>query len=179
MKVVRELILLGVLGLVSMPAVSGTFSPVHPPGSSAVRNTWEGLAIVVNLRNPTENLTLAQLRAVFLGERHSWSNRRRIVLTGMRRGTVERQTVLRVIYGMDDRSLDHYFLYQTFKGEAAAPPAILRSAADIKKYVGMTPGAVGYLRASDVDNSVKVVRVNGLLPDDDGYPLRLRARRSK
>jgi len=45
--------------------------------------------------------------------------------------------------------------------------------------VGATPGAVGYLRASDVDNSVKVVRVNGLLPEDDGYPLRLRARPPK
>jgi hypothetical protein len=45
--------------------------------------------------------------------------------------------------------------------------------------VGTTPGAVGYLRASDVDDSVKVVRVNGLLPDDDGYPMRLRARLPK
>jgi hypothetical protein len=42
-----------------------------------------------------------------------------------------------------------------------------------------TPGALGYLRLSDVDDSVKIVRVNGLLPEDDGYPLRLRVRRPK
>jgi hypothetical protein len=38
---------------------------------------------------------------------------------------------------------------------------------------------MGYLRASDVDDSVKVVRVNGLLPEEDGYPLRVRARQRK
>jgi hypothetical protein len=47
-----------------------------------------------------------------------------------------------------------------------------------KKFVVSTP-STGYLRASDVDGSVKVVRVNGLLPGDDGYPLRLRARLTK
>jgi ABC-type phosphate transport system substrate-binding protein len=176
MKVVRGFFLLGVLSLVSVSAASGTFSRVRPLGSSAARNNWEGLAIIVNPRNPTNNLTLPQLRAVFLGERRWWPNRRRITLSGMRRGTPERQTVLRVIYRMDDRNLDNYFLYQAFKGETTSPPATLHSAADVKKYVGTTPGAVGYLRASDVDDSVKVVRVNGLLPEDDGYPLRLRAR---
>lgn len=179
MKVVRGLVLLGMLALGSVSAVSGAFSPVRPLGSSAARNSWEGLAIVVNPNNPTNNLSLAQLRTMFLGERRWWPNHRRVLLSGMRRGTPERQTVLRVIYRMDDRNLDHYFLYQAFKGEAISPPATLHSAADIKKYVGATPGAVGYLRVSDVDNSVKVVRVNGLLPEDDGYPLRLRARPPK
>jgi hypothetical protein len=80
---------------------------------------------------------------------------------------------------MDERDLNNYFLYQVFKGEGPFPPVILRTPADVRKFVGTTPGAVGYLRASDVDDSVKVVRVNGLLPDDDGYPMRLRARLPK
>jgi hypothetical protein len=80
---------------------------------------------------------------------------------------------------MDDATLDKYFLYQVFKGETSTSPTTLQTPADVKKFVVSTPGAMGYLRASDVDDSVKVVRVNGLLPEEDGYPLRVRARQRK
>jgi hypothetical protein len=33
------------------------------------------------------------------------------------------------------------------------------------------PGAIGYLRISDVDPTVKVVRIDELLPEDKGYKL--------
>ncbi len=179
MQVVRGVVLLAAIALL-LPGASGrASSPIQPQASTTSRTPWEGLAIVVNPKNPTANLSLTQLRTVFLCERHWWPHRRHIVLAGMRRGTPERQTVLRVIYQMDDRSLNHYFLYQSFKGETPMPPTTLQTPADIKKFVSTTLGAVGYLRASDVDGSVKVIRVNGLLPEDDGYPLRLRARPNK
>jgi ABC-type phosphate transport system substrate-binding protein len=176
MKVIWGIVLLAAIALLPASASSGAFSSVQPLASTAPRTSWEGLAIVVNRNNPTANLTLAQLRAIFLGEKKWWSYRRRVALSTMRRGTPERQTVLRVIYKMDDRELDKYFLYEEFKGETFKTPATLKTPADVKKFVVSTPGAVGYLRASDVDGSVKVVRVNGLLPGDDGYPMRLRAR---
>ena len=163
--------------------VTVAFSSVLP--DSAPRQTlpkrtpripYEGLAIVVNQDNPTTDITLSQLRAMFLGERKWWSNRHRVVLAGMRRNTPEWQAVRRVIYKMDRRELDHYYLYQSFIGESPSLPTTMPAPADVKKFVVSTPGALGYLRASDVDGSVKVVRVNGLLPGDDGYPLRLRAR---
>jgi ABC-type phosphate transport system substrate-binding protein len=176
MKVVRGVILLAVVAVLTGSASSGSYSPIQPFASTAPRTPWEALAIVVNSKNPTANLTLAQLRALFLGEKKWWSNRRRVQLTAMRHGTPERQTVSRVLYKMSDRELEKYFLHQAFKGEPSTSPATLKTAADVKRFVVSTPGAIGYLRASDVDDSVKIVRVNGLLPGDDGYPLRLRAR---
>lgn len=177
MKVLRGTVLAMALTLVLAGVTAGT-TPRSLPVSTS-RNNWEGLAIVVNPSNPVDNLSLPQLRAVFLGERRWWSHRRRIALSAMRRGTPERQTVLRVIYGMNDHDLEKYFLYQTYKGEASHSPATLQSPADVKKFVRTTPGAVGYMRASDVDSSVKVIRINGLLPEDDGYPLRLRSKSAK
>jgi ABC-type phosphate transport system substrate-binding protein len=176
--VVGVLILLLAVVFPTENASSESLSPISMATNSS-RTPWEGLAIVVNRKNPISNLTLTQLRAIFLGEQKWWPHRRRVVLSAMRRGTPERAAVLRVIYKMDERDLNNYFLYQAFKGEALMPPAILRTPADVRKFLGTTPGAVGYLRASDVDDSVKVVRVNGLLPEDDGYPMRLRARLPK
>lgn len=147
--------------------------------ASSVRGSWEGLAIVVNSKNPIGNLTLWQLRHIFLGERQWWPNGRRVVLVALPPGTAERQTVLRVVYAMNDKDFDKYFLWGMFRGEFVTSPTILRTPKEVRKFVAGAPGAVAYLRASDVDNSVKVVRIGGLRPEDDGYPLRVRARQSK
>jgi len=177
MKAVGVLILLVTVALCSVLPESTALRqtlPTHTPSVS-----WEGLAIVVNRNNPTNDISLPQLRSMFFGERRWWSSKRRITLAAMRRSTPEWQTVQRVIYKMNRRELDHYYLYQSFIGEGSTPPATMQAPADVKRFVVSRPGALGYLRVSDVDDSVKVIRVNGLLPGDDGYPLRLRARAPK
>ncbi len=179
MKAFGALLILIATAFPSGNASSEALPPLQSLTTNTRKTNWEGLAIVVNPKNPTTNVTLPHLRSVFFGESRWWPNRTRVTLATMRRGTPERQTVLRVIYKMDDQDLDRYFLYQRFKGEASTPTTTLRSSADVKKFVVSTPGALGYLRLSDVDDSVKIVRVNGLLPEDDGYPLRLRVRRPK
>jgi len=150
--------------------------PQQPHSLIAPRVSWEGLAIVVNQKNPIDNVTLGQLRQIFSGEKKWWSSRRRVTLVAMPRGTAERQTVLRVIYRMNNSDLDKYFFLGVFRGEFSTSPTTLATPGDVRKFVVKTPGALGYLRASDVNSSLKVVRVNGLLPEDDGYPLRLRSR---
>jgi hypothetical protein len=149
------------------------------PSASSPRGSWEGLAIVVNSRNPTDNLTLWQLRHIFLGERQWWPSKHRVVLVDLPQGSAERQTVFRVVYAMNDKDFDKYFLWGMFRGEFVTSPTILGTPKDVRKFVATNPGAVAYLRVSDLDNSVKVLRINELLPDDDGYPLRLRVRQSK
>lgn len=168
-----------VFSLPSADASKVTLSPVQAFTARPSHAGWEGLAIVVNRNNPTTNVTLPQLRAMFFGERKYWPNGRRVTLTSLRQGTAERQTILRVIYKMDERALRREFFHEAFKGEPVTRRATLPTPAEMKKFVVNTPGAVGYLRSSDVDDSVRVVRVNGLMPGDDGYPLRLRAREQK
>jgi len=34
------------------------------------------------------------------------------------------------------------------------------------------PGSISFTRADAVTDNVKVVRINGLLPDEDSYPLK-------
>jgi ABC-type phosphate transport system substrate-binding protein len=173
-KAVVVFVLLAVTALPVGNAAAESLAELKPLSPATPRTSWEGLAIVVNRDNPISDVSLPQLRAMFFGERKWWTPRRRVVVASMKRGTPERQTMTRVVYKMDDHQLEHYFLYQEFKGEPAASHKTLRTPADLKKFVVTTPGAVGYLRESDVDGSVKVIRINGLLPGDDGYPLRLR-----
>ena len=43
----------------------------------------------------------------------------------------------------------------------------------MRKFVLNAPGGIGYLRTSDLDDTVKVVKIDGRLPDDKNYSLQI------
>ena len=62
----------------------------------------EPLAIVVNRSNPVTEISLADLRRVFRGQRSRWSNGRRVTLVMRDAGTPERDAILKSLYGVAD-----------------------------------------------------------------------------
>jgi phosphate transport system substrate-binding protein len=133
----------------------------------------ESLAIIVNRANPIEDLTMAELRAVFLGERSHWANGRRITLVMMEPGQAERDTVVHEVCRMSESDFRRRFLQGLLTGEVLVSPKTLATPVGVRKFVFNVPGAVGYLRPEDVDESVKVIRIDGHLPGDAEYPLRV------
>ena len=131
----------------------------------------EPLVIVVNRTNPVDNLSFSELRTVFLGGRSHWANGRRITLVMRGPGDPERKAVLRDVYGMDEDQLKTHFLRGLFTGEILLSPKVLATPSGVKRFVFNVPGAIGYLRLNDVDASVKMVRIDNLLPSDKGYRL--------
>lgn len=146
-------------------------------GGSAPLNTRtnpnQTLAIVVNRSNPIDNLSFSELRKIFLGERNHWPNGHRIAIAMLDYGQPERGSVLRLIYRMDEQGYQNYLLRGMFRGDVFVAPKTLASPTIVRKFVFNAPGAIGYLRTRDVDASVKVVRIDGLLPEDKGYRLQV------
>ena len=60
-----------------------------------------------------------------------------------------------------------------------AAPKALPSSAEVLKFVLNVPGAIGYVRASDVDATVKVIHVDGHLPSDKDYALHIETTRAE
>jgi ABC-type phosphate transport system substrate-binding protein len=146
-----------------------------PPSATSDQD----LAIIVNQSNPVDNLSLQDLRIVFLGERSHWPNGRRITLVMMEPGLPERRAVLREIYRMNETDFRRHFLQGLFTGEVFVSPKTLASPVGVRKFVFNVPGAIGYVRASDADDTVKVIRIDGHLPDDKDYALRIQAHSGK
>ena len=166
------LMLTALAAIVSAPLMGTTeLTPSDPQGRSAADDC---VAIVVNRSNPVENLSFAELRKVFRGEQSHWSNGRRVTIVMLESGKTERQAVLSQIYQMDDKDYTNYFLHNMFTGEIHAAPVALASSADVLKYVLNVQGAIGYVRTMDADESVKIVRVDGVLPCEKDYGIRLR-----
>lgn len=133
----------------------------------------QALAIIVNRSNSVENLSSTELRKIFLGERSRWPNGHRIVVTMMESGNLERQIILREVYHMTESVYRNHFLKGTYTGDFPVSPKTLSTPAILRKFVFNSPGAIGYLRASDVDDSVKVVSIDGRLPENLEYKLRI------
>lgn len=151
----------------------------HPPAPAAVGGSDQSLAIIVNQSNPVENFSLPELRKIFLGERSHWPNGRRITVVMMDPAQPERKVILREIYGMNEKDLNNHFIQGVFTGVVLVSPKTLGTPAEVLKFVFNVPGAIGYVRASEVDSSVKILRVDGRLPDDKDYGLRMQPRVGK
>ena len=134
----------------------------------------EDLAIIVNKSNPSDNLSLEELRKLFLAEQKQWSDHRRVTVVMLAPGQPERESALRVIYRMTESSFTRYFLHGQYTGEIQSTPKLLATAAGARKFVFNVPGAIGYVRLSEVDGSVKVVKIDGHMPGESGYPLKVR-----
>lgn len=157
------------------PGVTPCVAAPPPPGAAAE----QALAIIVNQSNSVENFSLDELRKIFLGERAHWPNGRRITLVMLDASQPERKVVLRDIYGMSEKDFNNHFIQGVFTGAVFVSPKTLATSADVRKFVFNVPGAIGYVRASDVDSSVKVLRVDGRLPEDKDYRFRLTSRSGK
>ena len=171
-------LLLGIAALpcvVLLPLKGGTAE--SPPQSRAA--VEDSLAIVVNRSNPVDSLSFPELRKIFMGEQDHWSNGRRITVVMMEPGRVERQAVLAQIYKMDEKDFNQYFLHNMFTGELHAAPKALGSSTEVLKFVFNIPGAIGYLKPSEVNDSVKVVRIDSRLPGEKDYAIRLHGKSAK
>ena len=147
--------------------------------ASAAAGGDDALAIIVNQSNPVENCSFDELRKIFLGERSHWPNGRRITIVMLDPAQPERKVVLREIYGMSEKDLNNHFIQGVFTGSVLAAPKTLNSAADVRKFVFNVPGAIGYVRGTDADASVKTLRIDGRLPEDKDYKIRLQAHAAK
>jgi hypothetical protein len=140
---------------------------------SAVAAQQKTLAVIVHRSNPTENLSMAELREYFLSERTSWPTKQKVRTVMTPAGRPERQALLQIALDMRrEQDYQAHFLRARFTEQALEQPREMQSPADVLRFVSNVPGALAYLPASEVDPSVKVVRVDGLAPGDPGYKLR-------
>jgi phosphate transport system substrate-binding protein len=131
----------------------------------------DDLAVVVNKDNPADNVTKAQLRKMLLGEQREWSHGKKVAAL-LRSSGPERDAVLRSICSMSSLEFEQYFVHANFNGETGGAPKSLASAVVIRQLIVSVPGAIGFLRTSDVNESVKVIKLDGAAPGSAGYKLK-------
>ena len=130
------------------------------------------VAVVVHPDTPVSNLTLSDVRKVFLGDRQYWSTNVPVVLLIRAPVARERDVVLKIIYQMSESQFKQYWIAKIFRAEAATAPKVVYSNDMANQLVTAIPGAIAFIDSKDVKPGSKVLRVDGRLPGEAGYPLR-------
>jgi ABC-type phosphate transport system substrate-binding protein len=158
-----------ILGVAAIWWISSV-SPVEAGGDPIV--------VIVNSANPVDNLSLSELKKLFLSDRSRWETGKAVAPVMLGPGAPERTSFLKIVCGMNDADLGKYFLQAAFTGKSATPPKEVGSVAAVKSFVAASPGAIGFLKAGDFhgdgsDGGVKAVKVDGTAASDPGYKVKM------
>ena len=130
------------------------------------------VAIVVHRDTQVDDLSLEDLRSIFLADQQFWSDRQRIILLVRAPESDERDFVLNRIYQMSEAQFRQYWIAKMFRAEVPRGPKIVFSTDMTLDLVVAIPGSISFIRSDQVTDDVKVVRINGALPSESGYPLK-------
>jgi ABC-type phosphate transport system substrate-binding protein len=135
----------------------------------------ERFAVIVHETNPTTGLRVAELNALFSGEARRWRNGSRVVLVERDSDSAGFKFLLHRLLNMSPTQYKRSLANIEFKGEEPAIVKVLNSGPAACRFVFNVPGAIGLVEATSLSSpecqDVRVIRVEGKLPGDEGYPL--------
>jgi ABC-type phosphate transport system substrate-binding protein len=130
------------------------------------------IAVVVRPDLPIDDLTLPQTRKLLLGEQQFWNSNLRVTLLLRAPAAREREVVLKVIYRMNEAEFRQYWISKMFRAESTSGPKVVYSNEMATELVSVLPGSVAFVDASQVPKGLKVLKIDGKLPGQTGYPLK-------
>ena len=150
--------------LLLLAAMTGSTSPALAAGGD--------VAVVVRPETPVDNLSLSEVRKLFLGDRQFWTGSLRVTLLIRAPTSHERDVVLKTIYRMSEPQFRQYWISKVFRAEASSGPKIVYSNSMATELVLAIPGSVAFVDATEVPKGLRVVKIEGTLPGDPAYPLK-------
>jgi hypothetical protein len=130
------------------------------------------VAVVVRPDTPADDLSLGEIRKVLLGERQFWNSGLRVTLLIQAPTAREREVVLKTVYHMSEAEFKQYWIAKVFRAEATNSPKIVLSNEQALELLNIVPGSVAFVDSTAVPKGVKVLKIDGKLPGEKGYPLR-------
>jgi phosphate transport system substrate-binding protein len=125
------------------------------------------IAVIVNKANAIDNLKSSQLTQIYTGKSERWSaDGQRIVVLNRPIGTQIRRKFYWIV-------LKSKPTQKFFKLGSPIPfkRMVVKSDLAMRKFVARIPNAIGYIYLSKVNDTIKVLKIDGLLPGEKGYKL--------
>jgi len=112
----------------------------------------DGLAIIVNPKNPVSNLTLEQVRSIYAADIKNWSelggSQARIHIIAREEGSGTRSAFEDMVMN-DERRITPRAIVQNSNGA-------------VRQLVAGDPNAIGFISLGLIDDTVKAIRLNGI-----------------
>ena len=120
-----------------------------------VLSSYAAVAVVVH---PDNNSVLdeRQVRYMFLGKMKTFKDGSKPKIYDLVVGNAAREVFINRILKKSESDLNSYWSRMMFSSKGK-PPVEMATSKDLVKAISLNPDAIGYMDASDVDDSVKVL----------------------
>ena len=127
------------------------------------------VVVIVNAGNGITDLSKADLKTMFKAEKANWSGGEKVFLTGLEGPVAEK--FAKMVLGLSAKKMNKIWLTKVFQGVIESPQVLANGAA-VKQRVANKPGGIGFIDATEVDASVKILTIDGKKHDGAGYLLK-------
>ena len=127
-------------------------------------------AVVAAAGSKLQDVSLADLSKFCKGTQKTWPDGRSFVLVVRNPESAEMRGVMEKLLGGSSTEAKQT---TTKQGEVHVIFKVVDTDEDLIRTVGSTPGALGLIDVYSINSSVKVLRVDGKLPFDPGYVLKV------
>ena len=143
---------------------------VFAPPAATLSETTD-VAVAVHRDVPVDGLTMAELRRIVIGDREFWPGSLRVTLLLRAPVSHERDVVVKNVSQMSEGQFRQHWIGKVFRADTAVGPKIVYSPEMSVDLVNRTPGAITFIDFSNATRSLKVLKIDGKLPGESGYPL--------
>lgn len=135
------------------------------PALPAAKN----IAVIMSAGSKMADVPLAELVKLCKGTQKAWSDGRSFMLVMKDPSAADMHTPVQKLFGMAPADLK---TAMAKLNESRQVVKIVETDEELLRTVEATPGAVGIVDVYSINSAVKVLRVDGKLPFDVGYPLK-------
>ena len=137
--------------------------------AASAHAAFKNMAIVTSANSKLNDVPMADLVKYCKGTSKTWPDGRNFTIVIKNPDAPEMNAVLQKLFGGAPSEAKAAI---SKLNESRTVVKIAASDEDVLKTVEATPGAIGVLDVYSITSSVKVLRVDGKLPFDVGYPLK-------
>jgi hypothetical protein len=139
--------------------------------ASDIRSAGAEFAVVASSDVPVDNVSLVDLRKLFLGDRQFWTPNLRVSLLVRAPVARERAVVVWTVCKMAEAQFSQHWIGKVMRADCTASPRLFSSNQAAMDLVRNMPGAIAIVNAAQVPAGIKVLAVDGKLPHQPGYRL--------
>ena len=137
-------------------------------------NAYATIAVIVNKSNPVSDVSYNELKQISEARKQYWDNGEKIILIFKPVTSVETRALIDMVYKIKYEEFDKYWFLKVYENKIMEFPKILNSTGTINILVSEIQGAIAFIGVDEVSKrgNIKVIRVNGKMPDEDWYPFK-------
>lgn len=134
--------------------------------------TTAQIAVIVNSNNPVENLSINELKAIFLGKQVYFKNTNTPILLCEYKPNLD--VFSEKVYGFSGKTMNRHWFQLIFSGNVVNAPKKITTIENLLAFISGNERTIGYVDYRDLPKNIpgcKVVTIEGVMPAASGYLL--------